>query len=315
MILAGNRKWHELDTGPDPVGLRRGRVKVSGISLYYAAPIPQDSSGQGDRRHEAPCYGSPGPSKYQYTDGYGDGQISRHNERKCARIESRHRRSSPGRVIDDFLRESLFEMASTVSLTSSPTLNIPETAAFAGCSLCYQAYSPMAKSARDLVSVCELLLNLSQFKNTCIPRFPSFFGEAPVLTLGELIEYNEDHNEKAMPEPVTGQDNLIQAETGTFDQNHVSFPRAKGRDIAQHTLDDAFEQQGVDMIAAPADSSLCVYAAQAGHPLATMPLGQLSHSGRLFCLCMVAKAGREESLLRFMGFYEECTPARPILLL
>ncbi|KAI1290544.1 amidase signature domain-containing protein [Xylaria venustula] len=155
----------------------------------------------------------------------------------------------------------------------------------------------------------------SEFKNICIPRFLSFFDEPLVRTLGELIKYNEDHKDKAMPEPVTGQDDLIQAETETFDHHHVTFLKAKGREAAQHALDDAFELQGVDMIAAPADSSLCVYAAQAGYPLATMPLGQLSYNGRPFGLCMVAKAGREESLLRFMAFYEECTPARPIPLL
>ncbi|KAI0153300.1 amidase signature domain-containing protein [Xylariaceae sp. FL1272] len=181
-----------------------------------------------------------------------------------------------------------------------------------GCNATYPV--TLAAEAALLVNGQSIVKPVAfwEFKNICIPRFLSFFDESPVRTLGELIKYNEKHKEKAMPEPVTGQDDLIQAEAETFDQDHVAFLRAKGREVAQHALDDAFEQQGIDMIAAPTDSSLCVYAAQAGYPLATMPLGQLSYNNRPFGLCMVAKAGREESLLRFMAFYEECTPARPI---
>lgn len=70
--------------------------------------------------------------------------------------------------------------------------------------------------------------------------------------------------------------------------------------MARNILDEAFNTHGLNVIAAPADCSLCVHAAAAGYPIATVPLGQLRYNGRPFGLCMVARANDEEALLRFM---------------
>lgn len=49
-----------------------------------------------------------------------------------------------------------------------------------------------------------------------------------------------------------------------------------------------------------------------GYPIATVPLGQLSYNQRPFGLCLMARDGCEEDLLRFMHLYESVTPPRPI---
>ncbi len=77
-------------------------------------------------------------------------------------------------------------------------------------------------------------------------------------------------------------------------------------------LDEAFDGHGVNLIAAPADSSLCVHAAAAGYPVATVPLGQLRSNSRPFGLCLVARADDEEVLLRFMHAWCAVMPPRPL---
>jgi amidase len=49
-----------------------------------------------------------------------------------------------------------------------------------------------------------------------------------------------------------------------------------------------------------------------GYPIATVPLGHLTYNQRPFGLCLMARDGREEDLLRFMRLYESVAPPRPI---
>jgi amidase len=74
--------------------------------------------------------------------------------------------------------------------------------------------------------------------------------------------------------------------------------------VGRRILDQAFDSQGLNVIVAPGDSSLCIHAAAAGYPIATAPLGQLRYNGRPFGLCMVAKENNEQLLLRFMAAYQ-----------
>ncbi len=90
----------------------------------------------------------------------------------------------------------------------------------------------------------------------------------------------------------------------TDEAPHIEQLKARLRATARRILEDAFDSQGLNIIAALADSPLCVYAAAAGYPIATVPLGQLRYNNRPFGLCMVAKANNEELLLRFMAAWE-----------
>lgn len=88
----------------------------------------------------------------------------------------------------------------------------------------------------------------------------------------------------------------------------------------------------MSIIAAPTDSALLIHGAAAGmhqstkvdvvfrltgnsklgYPTANVPLGILSYNGRAYGTCLIAKAGEEEALLRFMNIYESTLPPRPI---
>jgi amidase len=102
----------------------------------------------------------------------------------------------------------------------------------------------------------------------------------------------------------TKQDDLLRALANTDEALYIDRLKDGLRAVGRRILDEAFRSQGLNIIAAPADCSLCIHAAAAGYPIATVPLGQLRYNGRPFCLCMVAKENNEELLLRFMAAYE-----------
>lgn len=49
-----------------------------------------------------------------------------------------------------------------------------------------------------------------------------------------------------------------------------------------------------------------------GYPIATMPLGVLDFNGRPFALGIMAQAGREDLMFRFMSAFERHFPPRPL---
>jgi amidase len=163
-------------------------------------------------------------------------------------------------------------------------------------------------------------LQVWEFKNTCIPRFLSSFNECQVRTLADIVQYNMDHKDECLPPRMrifslrhrlsqpgltrvsahTEQDDLIKALNNSDDAPHIEKLKTGLRTTARRILDGAFNANGLNVIAAPADSSLCVHAAAAGYPIATVPLGQLRYNDRPFGLCLVSRAGDEEVLLQFM---------------
>jgi amidase len=49
-----------------------------------------------------------------------------------------------------------------------------------------------------------------------------------------------------------------------------------------------------------------------GYPIATVPIGKLHYNDQPFGLCLVARAEKEETLLRFMEVYEQIAKPRPV---
>lgn len=151
-----------------------------------------------------------------------------------------------------------------------------------------------------------------EFKNICIPRFLGAFDECPVRNLEDIVQFNQQNRDKAMPEPYTEQGDIIKAFENADTEEHVARLRDGLRKQARSVLEPVFQENGINVIAAPADSSLCIHAAAAGYPIATVPLGHLTYNQRPFGLCLMARDGYEEDLLRFMHLYESVTPPRPV---
>ncbi|KAK3303460.1 amidase signature domain-containing protein [Chaetomium strumarium] len=143
-----------------------------------------------------------------------------------------------------------------------------------------------------------------EFKNICIPRFLSAFDQSPVRTLADIVAFNDAHKDNCLPSPYTNQDDLIKALNNTEAAAHIEVLKRGLRAAGRRILDQAFDNEAVDVIIAPGDCSLCIHAAAAGYPIAIAPLGQLRYNGRPFGLCMVAKENNEEVLLRFMAAYD-----------
>ncbi|KAK6833337.1 hypothetical protein PG987_008031 [Apiospora arundinis] len=150
------------------------------------------------------------------------------------------------------------------------------------------------------------------FKHIGLPEFIDAFNECPVTQLEDIVNFNDANRATAMPEPYTEQDLLLRAQGFADSPEEINVMkeelRAKGRSI----LDEVFERDNVDLIGAPGDSPLCVHAAAAGYPHATVPLGQLRHNGRPFGLNVVARQNNEDILMRFMTAYERQAYPRPL---
>ncbi len=90
--------------------------------------------------------------------------------------------------------------------------------------------------------------------------------------------------------------------------------------IATESIDTLMDEHGIEIIAAPSDSTLVSFAAcsgkclgflaynltdsQPGYPIATVPLGNVESNGQPFGLFLLAKANHENVLLKFMSLYE-----------
>ncbi|KAK4868060.1 hypothetical protein LT330_007258 [Penicillium expansum] len=150
------------------------------------------------------------------------------------------------------------------------------------------------------------------FKNICIPRFIRSFDECSVTSVADIVKFNEENSEKALPTPFVKQNDLEGAMNAVEEKEQIDELKQDLRRAARDILDDLFDKEKINILVAPGDSSLCVHASAAGYPVATVPIGQLRYNDRPFGLCLVARADEEETLLRFMGLYESVAKPRPV---
>ncbi|PKK54888.1 hypothetical protein CI102_381 [Trichoderma harzianum] len=196
------------------------------------------------------------------------------------------------------------------------------------------AYAKMALTAKsfkevELVSIDAFEVNgrhsfydfqAARFK----PTFEAYLGTleySQVRSLDELIMFNQNHAEKALPpgkssfitqvSSYDNQDQLQNAATMTMsDEEHdflLRHARKVGRDIG---IDKTLKDYDVDLIIAPADSPVNLLVSAAGYPSATMPLSYLEYNGRPIGLVAFTTAGGEGMLLNFLRAYENTFPKR-----
>jgi len=73
--------------------------------------------------------------------------------------------------------------------------------------------------------------------------------------------------------------------------------------LANGSLESVMEAHGLDVIVSASESTLVAYAALAGWPVATVPLGNLKTNAQPFGFFVLARAGRDDILIRFMTAY------------
>ncbi|KAJ5165463.1 Amidase [Penicillium coprophilum] len=177
-----------------------------------------------------------------------------------------------------------------------------------GCALKY----PVQCSDPSALPTTILPIAYWDFRNLCIPQFICCFDECPVTSVADIVEFNRKNSEKALPAPFIEQNDLEGAMVATEEKHQIDKLKQDLRSAARAILDDLFDKENINVLVAPGDSSLCVHAAAAGYPVATVPIGQLRYNGRPFGLCLVAKADEEKTLLRFMAVYEKVAKPRPV---
>ncbi|GFP59182.1 putative amidase C869.01 [Trichoderma asperellum] len=180
-------------------------------------------------------------------------------------------------------------------------------------------------TAEQMVEEYEAVVELLK-KSGCALKYPAEIASVEELTVDgepaitpiacksveDIVKFNRENSEKAMPPPYTEQNDLEKSLTYNDEPEKIESLKSRFRPIGQQIINNAFDTQGLNIIAAPGDSSLCIHAAAAGYPIATAPVGQLRYNGRPFGLSFLARANDEESLVRFMAAYEAVAAPRPV---
>ncbi|XWW97643.1 hypothetical protein V2A60_005628 [Cordyceps javanica] len=182
-----------------------------------------------------------------------------------------------------------------------------ETLRGSGCSLQYPFALPDLSGFPDTISLAHW-----EFNNICLPKFLEAFDDFPIRSVKDIVQFNQDHKEQAMPEPYTEQNDLIKAMNSNEPAETVDEIKATLRAKARGVLDTAFDEAAVRVLVGTCDSAFCVHAAAAGYPVCVVPLSTLRYNGRPFGVCGIARGGDEEALLRFMAAYEAAMPGRAV---
>nr|OQO27647.1 hypothetical protein B0A51_04415 [Rachicladosporium sp. CCFEE 5018] len=154
---------------------------------------------------------------------------------------------------------------------------------------------------------------MHHLRTTRMPVFLSSFKTSEIRSLEDMIAWNEAHGDVALPPSHPSQHELVELLENNTTPAQAEAMAREFRKRAKDALDPIF--QCVDVLVALGDSPLCTYAAGAGYPIATAPLDTIHYSEkneRPFGLCFVAKAGGEETLLRFMEGCEQAFEPRPL---
>ncbi|KAF2434006.1 amidase signature enzyme [Tothia fuscella] len=187
------------------------------------------------------------------------------------------------------LQEAGVDIQSSVPVPSPSTLNCGEKSVIQ-----YIASHEFKHAYADFVSHYE--------QSTC-----------PITSVADMVDWNEIHSELALPAGFSNQADLIRARDNDSSPEDVARAIPEARKLAaEHGIDAVLDQHNIDLIAAPEDSSMCLFASVAGYPLVMVPLGTIDYNGRPHGICIIAKKGQEEKLLFFASAYEKVFPERPL---
>ncbi|KAJ8128010.1 hypothetical protein O1611_g5628 [Lasiodiplodia mahajangana] len=128
-----------------------------------------------------------------------------------------------------------------------------------------------------------------------------------VKTLKDIIIFNAQHSNKALPPRYPGQQLL---EAAVDEKQKISDEKyAEGVELIRKVakingIDKILAEYDLDIILGPIDGRIPTIAAAAGYPVGTMPLGYSVSNGRPFGMCIVAAAGQEGKMLQAMSAWE-----------
>ncbi|KAH6848069.1 amidase signature domain-containing protein [Chaetomium sp. MPI-CAGE-AT-0009] len=142
-------------------------------------------------------------------------------------------------------------------------------------------------------------------------RFLARYKETPVRTLAELVKFNREHADIALPPVHPGQQLL----EGALNDKLTKEKYAEGVNILRQAaringIDKTLADFNLDVIIGPMDGRIPTIAAAAGYPVGTMPLGYSKTNGRPFGACIISDAEGEAKILKAMNAWHATMPTR-----
>ncbi|KAE8324521.1 hypothetical protein BDV39DRAFT_207816 [Aspergillus sergii] len=101
------------------------------------------------------------------------------------------------------------------------------------------------------------------FKNVCIPKFFRSFDECSVASVADIVMFNKENSKKALPAPFVEQNDLEGAMNTIEEKEQIDEMKQELRKAARDALDEVFDKEKINIMAAPGDSPLCVHASAA----------------------------------------------------
>lgn len=92
------------------------------------------------------------------------------------------------------------------------------------------------------------------------------------------------------------------------DAEHDEALKSLQRIAREESLAKVMAEQNVDIALSASDATLVSFGGCAGWPIATVPLGNLEKNGQPWGMFALARAGREDLLLKFMAAFKGTFP-------
>ncbi|KAI0871454.1 amidase signature domain-containing protein [Hypoxylon argillaceum] len=184
-----------------------------------------------------------------------------------------------------------------------------------------QELGATVKQPVPLTSMDELVLDgddaLEQLWNHDFEQewnqFLEGYEQKEVETLKDIVRFNTEHSEEALPERYPRQQLLESAIDETqkiSDEKYAEGVNIIRKAARVNGIDKTLTEYHLDVILGPMDGRIPTIAAAAGYPVGTMPLGYSKTNGRPFGMCIIAGAGHEGKILRAMSAWEAAMAQR-----
>ncbi|KAI1364481.1 amidase signature domain-containing protein [Xylaria arbuscula] len=141
-----------------------------------------------------------------------------------------------------------------------------------------------------------------------IERFLSLFNEPTMRTLKDLVEFNKIHAAKELPPEQPSQQVLENGLTDNMTDSEYDEGLKHLRKSTRDAVEKCLERADADVIMASGESLMTTIAANAGYPIASVPLGFSSYNGRPFGMEIMARNGEEGKIFEVMSAWEATFP-------
>lgn len=140
-----------------------------------------------------------------------------------------------------------------------------------------------------------------------IQEFISCFHPVRGITsLEDIVGWNEEHADVALPKPYTTQTELIAATRSTMTGERCAEVAAQlGRLATAETMGKMMDEHALDVVLSNSDAALVSYASCAGWPVAAVPLGRMARNGQPYGMFAMARHGGEDVLLTLMRAWDD----------